>query len=175
MRQFRSAHDADIPGVMEIIDGAKAFLAAQGIDQWQSGYPDEASIIEDIQNENAYVLEDAGRICGTAAVVFGVEASYAVIHDGQWTTSEDYASIHRLAVAADMRGSGAADALMAGAEAVIAGRGLRAVRIDTHRENLVMQGMLARNGYTRCGTIYLDGIDGGAPREAFEKTLPPKE
>ena len=37
----RRAEEADLPAILAIADEAKAFLAAQGLDQWQHGYPAE--------------------------------------------------------------------------------------------------------------------------------------
>ena len=40
------------------------------------------------------------------------------------------------------------------------------LRIDTHEDNLVMQHVLEKNGFTKCGIIYLES---GDPRLAYEK------
>ena len=52
--------------------------------------------------------------------------------------------------------------LPAGADAA-AGHRLRA---DTHADNLTMQRCLEREGFVRCGTIY---VEDGTPRVAFER------
>lgn len=172
MRTFRPATQADLPSIMRIIAQAQAYLAAQGIDQWQDGYPDEDVMRTDIRGGHGYVLTEDGRVIGLAAIVVGDEPSYAEIHDGAWTTQPQYACIHRVALDMERRGSGAANDLMKSAEDVIREHGITSVRIDTHRDNCVMQGMLARNGYTPCGVIYLcDGNERGAERIALEKTL----
>jgi RimJ/RimL family protein N-acetyltransferase len=43
------------------------------------------------------------------------------------------------------------------------------IRVDTHSSNCVMQALLARLGYTRCGVIRLSD---GTPRDAFQKVRP---
>lgn len=160
----------DLPRVREIVAGAQAYLARQGVDQWQDGYPDEAVLLADIALGQGYVLREAGRIRGIVAVQFAPEESYAVIEDGAWTTAEPYACIHRVAL--DAPGSGLADVLMAAAEDVIRTAGVRSVRIDTHPDNLPMRRMLMRNGYTACGTITLAATsEKGAKRLALEKRL----
>ena len=40
------------------------------------------------------------------------------------------------------------------------------VRIDTHKDNKIMQGLLKRYGFTYCGIIY---IASGAPRLAYQR------
>ncbi len=43
------------------------------------------------------------------------------------------------------------------------------IRIDTHKDNKVMQHVLARNGFKRCGIIFLLN---GDPRVAFQLEVP---
>lgn len=154
--------------MLEIIGQAQRYLRDQGIDQWQDGYPDEAVVREDIRLRQGYVLEREGKVLGIASIVFGGEPTYEVIYEGAWTTEAPYASIHRVALDEAARGTGAADEIMREAEAIVLARGVHAIRIDTHRENRVMRGMLGRNGYTPSGVIYLAS---GAPRVALEKKL----
>ena len=42
----------DLNAVMTIINQAKKYFKEQGINQWQDGYPNENSIINDIRNCN---------------------------------------------------------------------------------------------------------------------------
>lgn len=157
-----------MPAMMAIVAQAQAYLAAQGIDQWQDGYPGEDVLREDIDAARGYVLVEDDAVCAIATIDFGGEPTYDVIYDGAWNTQTPYACLHRVAVDAALRGKGAADALVAAAEAVVRARGLSGVRVDTHRQNVVMQRMLARNGYRSCGVIYLES---GAERIALDKIL----
>ena len=43
------------------------------------------------------------------------------------------------------------------------------IRVDTHSDNHIMQHLLARHGFTLCGTIYLAS---GSPRLAYQRLLP---
>ena len=40
------------------------------------------------------------------------------------------------------------------------------LKIDTHENNVVMQNLLKKNGFTYCGRIY---VDDGGERLAFQK------
>ena len=42
------------------------------------------------------------------------------------------------------------------------------IRIDTHKDNKIMQGLLARHGFSYCGIIYLKN---GSPRLAYQRVL----
>ena len=58
----------DLTAVMTIINQAKVYFKEQGINQWQDGYTDELTIINDISRHEAYVLEDNGEIVATAMI-----------------------------------------------------------------------------------------------------------
>ena len=50
------AKKKDLKGIMDIIKDAQELLANQNIDQWQNGYPNESIIINDIDNNESYLL-----------------------------------------------------------------------------------------------------------------------
>jgi len=162
-----------MPSILGIVAGAQAFLRSIGVDQWQAGYPDQQVMLADIRNGTGYVLEDpSGALLGILTIQFDREPAYDRLSEGAWSTPEPYACIHRAAVRADQRGTGAAAAMMEAAERVVVERGFRSIRIDTHRDNLPMLGMLAKCGFRRCGVIVLvDGVERGAQRVVLEKGL----
>lgn len=173
--EFRKTTVNDIARVCEIFDGARETMHAQGIDQWTDGYPAAADIITDIEAGESYVLcEDDGVVVATCAILLGGEVTYTVIENGAWLTDSTddenttYVAVHRVATDKNCRGKGLASRLIA--EAAVIGRraGKISLRIDTHRDNKPMQGMLARNGLTLCGEITLLS---GAKRNAYEKMI----
>ena len=86
---------------------------------------------------------------------------YEKIYEGSWNSCAPYGVIHRIAV--KYRGRGIADFCFS--ECIkIAG----SIRIDTHVGNLPMRGMLEKNGFKYCGTIYLND---GQSRCAYEKCV----
>lgn len=46
------------------------------------------------------------------------------------------------------------------------------IRVDTHHDNLVMQNILKKYGFRRCGIIYTHN---GTSRIAYQRTLTEKE
>ena len=168
-RHFRKTEYADIPAVMGLINQAKAYMKDQGIDQWQDGYPNEASIANDIAHDYSYVMEEKGKVIGTMAVLFDGEPTYDQIYDGAWKTSEEpYAAIHRVAVDAECKGQGIAGAMIEEVVKMCQEKGIRSIKNDTHKDNKSMQRMQAKNGFEYCGIIYLED---GAERIAFEKII----
>ena len=167
--ELRLTRTEDLERVLELIGQAREFLRVQGVNQWQDGYPNRESILEDIVLEQSYVLEDGDRLVGTAVLAFGGEPTYEKIYGGQWNTGAQSGVIHRIATDAGSRGRGVATKLLLGLEEICARRGVFGLRVDTHRENKPMQGLLKKRGYRECGTIYLS--DGVSERVAFDKIL----
>ncbi len=167
MTTIRKATRNDLIHIMEIIADAQHFLRAEGVDQWQDGYPTEAIIAEDIERGNLYVAEcDNAEICAIAAIIFDGEPTYSTIHNGEWPNDAPYAVIHRMAIRSTARRSGLALSLFAFAEELCRKRDLNNIRVDTHSDNRAMQSLLRRLNYTYCGQITLQS---GAPRIAFIK------
>ena len=161
---------ADLPHILPLYDAAKAFLKAQGLDQWQDGYPNEESARKDIADGTCYVLEDNGEILGSACLAFGVEPTYNKIYDGNWAASPAvYGFLHRIAVSPKTRGKGAAGLFFDELKRLAREQNITVIRGDTHRGNLPMQRVMAKNGLAYRGVIYLED---GAERLAYECILP---
>ena len=60
MRRLRAAALSEEELAMDIINQAKAHLRAQGIDQWQTGYPDRDCLERDVRTGKGYFLEEDG-------------------------------------------------------------------------------------------------------------------
>lgn len=165
---FRKASKTDTAFLMNIIKQAQADLKAQGVDQWQNGYPNEQTIQADISSGTSYVLLADGDIVGTACISFDGEPSYDKIYGGSWLSDYRYAVIHRIAVASAVKRNGFASALMLKALTLCSESGIKSIRADTHEKNTAMQGLLRKNQFTHCGTIYLSD---GSSRIAYERLI----
>ena len=166
---FRKATHPDIPSILVIIQQAQHYLKQHSIDQWQNGYPNHDSITNDIQNGCSYVMEENGTIIGTMAFILEEEPTYAHIYEGSWKTNGlRYATLHRVAVLEERKGSGIAGKMLQEAELLCRSCSIGSIRMDTHRENLSMQRMMQKNNFAYCGIIYLED---DAERLAYEKLL----
>lgn len=159
MYQVRMAQEADMARILEIYAHARGFMEKTGNpNQWGKTHPPKAQLQEDIAIGQLWVVEDNAGIHGVFAYLTGEDPTYGYIEDGQWLSEEPYGTIHR--VASDGSG-GIFSAVMAFALA----RNPH-VRIDTHRDNHVMQHVVSKHGFNRCGIIYLEN---GDPRIAYER------
>ena len=167
--KLRKAFPEDEAAVLELYGEASRFLAAQGIDQWQNGYPNREAFQEDLARGESWVLEENGEVLATACLGFGREPTYDIIYQGAWAVEpEEYAFLHRIAVSEKLRGKNAPALFFDQLEQDARKRGLLCLRGDTHRGNKIMQRVLEKNGLVYRGIIYLE--DGGE-RLAFEKLL----
>lgn len=166
--EFRKSIETDINNIMKIIKQAQAYFKVQGIDQWQNNYPNVESISSDIADNNSYVLLKDNNIVATAAVSFDGESTYDTIFEGEWTTNNEYAVIHRIAVDNTYKGLGLSSEIIKHVEQLCLNKGVHSIKIDTHEENISMQKLLEKNKFQYCGIIYLEDR---SKRIAFEKTL----
>ena len=158
----------DIEKIMYVIHEAQESMRANGIPQWQDGYPNEEVISQDIKIGNSYVLVEDENIIGTAYIVAGHEPSYDYIEGGQWLNDHPYVVVHRIAVRKDYKGKDVARYMMEFAEKIAREHQLQDIHIDTHHDNIPMRTFLAKLGYHACGTIYLDN---GDKRIAYQKSF----
>lgn len=166
--KFRKANKNDIENIMPIIKQGQDFLREQGVNQWIDNYPDKDIIEEDIQKEYGYIVEEESQILATAAISFDGEVTYEKIYDGKWLTNGDYCVIHRMAIHKDKRGSDVSTFMMNSMESLCKEKGVKSIKVDTHRRNIPMQQYLKKNGFDYCGVIFLSD---GDERLAFEKIL----
>lgn len=155
----RKARKSDIDEIMRVTAAAKETMRSRGNTvQWAGDYPDRSLWLSDIKNKNAYVVTEDGNIVAAFAFIFGEDPTYGYI-EGEWPNDEPYATIHRAASDGSVHGV---------VTAITDYCSLRTanLRADTHEVNTVMKKALTKNGFERCGTIYLAD---GTPRVAFHK------
>lgn len=159
---IRKATYDDIPVLMDVFRKARGIMRSSGnMHQWNDGYPSEEIVRRDIDNGHSYVLCEDGEVVATMAFIPGPDPTYAVICDGCWLSDEPYHVIHRIAVVEP--GHNAAKALLDWGFGQTG-----SIRIDTHKDNVIMQHVLSKYGFTHCGMILLAN---GDPREAYQKDL----
>ena len=159
--EIRKAKMEELDEIMEIFARARKFMAEQGNpNQWGTAKPARETIEEDIQLGRSYVCVEDDKIAATFFYLPGVDPTYLKIYDGEWLNQDEYAVVHRIASAGTVKGAGSFCINWAFEQC-------GNLKIDTHKDNIVMQNMLKKNGFTYCGIIYL--LDGDE-RMAFQKS-----
>lgn len=163
---FRKAAEKDLQTATALIEQAKVFLRENGVDQWQTGYPNEAAIAGDLQRKEGYVMEVEGQVRGYACISFAGEPCYNDLV-GNWLSDLPYGVVHRMAIDNGCKGKGAAPAFFRFAEELCKERDIHSIRVDTDGDNRMMQRVLEKQGFTYCGTVCFDNSE----KIAFEKLL----
>jgi len=167
-RIIREAKPTDITDIMQVMEAAKKIMRQSGnLHQWADGYPSEAVIISDMEKHGGFVLEEGdgedqstGRIVGYFAFLPSPEPTYSKIYDGEWLDdTQSYHVIHRIASKPDVHGifSDIMDFCFSHDANI---------RIDTHKDNRIMQHNIEKHGFTYCGIIHLAD---GDERLAYQK------
>ena len=160
-RTIREARPTDIADIMQVMEAAKKIMRSSGnMRQWGDGYPSEAVISSDMEKHCGYVIEEAGRIVGYFAFLHSPEPTYSKIYNGEWLNdTQSYHVIHRIASYPDVHGvfSSIMDFSFSHDTNI---------RIDTHKDNRIMQHNIEKHGFTYCGIIYLAN---GDERLAYQK------
>lgn len=165
---FRHSNINDLQDIMNIIKEAKEYFKSAGIDQWQGEYPQVEVIKNDIENNTSFVLEINKEISAISSVIFDGEETYNKIFDGEWISDGEYTTIHRIAVDNKSKGLGLSTYIIKQVEKLSLEKNIRSIRVDTHRDNLIMQRILVKNDFKFCGVIYLKD---GNERLAYEKLI----
>ena len=162
--RIRHTTEADIGRAMQIYAHARAFMAATGNPhQWgPTNWPPEELVRQDVATGKGYACEHEGRVVGVFFFDAGpdIEPTYAQIEDGAWLDDGPYGVVHRIASSGEVPGVGSFCIEWAFEQC-------GHLRIDTHADNVVMQGLLRKLGFVHTGTIYV--YEDHLPRMAFEK------
>ena len=164
-RIIRVARPDDMADIMTVMDAAKKIMRQSGnMYQWGEDYPSESVIIADIERYGGFVIveddgeyqssdgehQSSGMIVGYFAFLSSPEPTYARIYGGKWLDDErPYHVVHRIASYPDAHGifSSIMDFCFSHDPNI---------RIDTHRDNTIMQHNIVKHGFTYCGIIYLN-------------------
>ena len=172
---IRPATEADLPALRPVFEAAKGIMRADGnLEQWAApGFPGDALLLRDIARGGGYVISSevekssvmpgstghlSPRIVAYFALLPSPEPTYTHI-EGAWLTDEPYGVIHRMASYPEEHGIFAAIIDFAAAR-------YAHLRIDTHRDNRIMQHLIEKHGFTYCGVIWLED---GTDRLAYER------
>ncbi len=160
---IREAKPADIADIMLVMEAAKGIMRASGnMYQWADGYPSEDAITADMEKKGGFVIEDANKVVGYFAFLASPEPTYAQIYEGQWVDDvQSYHVVHRIASYPDVHG------IFSAIMDFCFSRDTN-IRIDTHRDNKIMQHNLLKHNFTYCGIIYLLS---GDERLAYQRII----
>ncbi len=161
--EIRKSKPTDLDTIMEIYAYARKFMEEHGNpNQWgPTHWPPKSLIEKDIAQGKSYVCQHNGNIVGVFFFDAGqdIEATYRNI-EGKWIGNDNYGVVHRIATNGIKKGVGSFCIDWAYQQC-------GHLRIDTHTDNVVMQNLLTKLDFKKCGIIYV--AEDNYPRFAYEK------
>lgn len=159
---IRPAEPGDLDTILNIYVYAREQMRLTGNPkQWGDSNPPAETVREDIRQKRAYVILSQNDICGVFVFIIGADPTYQQIENGAWLNDEPYGTIHRIA------GNGKENGILSAALSFCEKR-IDNIRIDTHADNHIMQHLLEKYGFIRCGHIY---VEDGTQRIAYQKNI----
>lgn len=166
--ELRLAREDDREIILQIYDDGSKKLKALGLDQWQGkDKPNLDNFKELIANKNIFVLDDGGKVV-SSVIIYDYDIDYENNLDGRWQSPKPYVALHRIGTLSSQGKKGYGRKIIELAESYARENHFKSVRIDTHRGNKTMQGLLKSLNYKYVGLVYLSGKN---ERFAFEKEL----
>ena len=152
---------SDLNKLMDIFDTARRFMQSTGnANQWINGYPQRELIMHEINSGHCYSLHKRTRICRRNILFYPRTRSDILPHRRRRLVDNDpYWVIHRIASDGSCRGI--FEACINWCE-----KQTPNLRVDTHADNKIMQNLLEKHGFIRCGIIY---VANGTPRIAYQR------
>ena len=163
---LRRARREELPLCLQILSSGREFQRQQGFVQWADGYPDSATVEQDLLAGDGWFFCVDDQPAGYFYLGFTGDDAYPLIR-GQWHFEGAYAVVHRIAISGAFRGLGLTEQVFRLIGELVLSRGVEILRIDTLQDNERMRHVLQKNGFAYCGTV----IQNGGDRMAFDKKL----
>lgn len=149
---IKKASKQDLDQLLTVVKSCGKNLIDQGIFQWNEEYPKREDLLEDIELQELWKLEDKNSIIGLIVLTENEDAEY---QDVKWLTkNHKNLYIHRLAVDPNFQGKGYAQKLMDFAEKYAKENGYSSIRLDTFSENKRNLNFYEKRNYVKLESIY---------------------
>ena len=171
---FRLGRIEDKDRIKQMFDWAREKFKIQGTFQWGDDYPTEREFLKDLEKDIVYVWVDdiTNEVTGVVTIMYTVDINYNKI-EGAWLNDRPYASIHRICVAKGYENQEIGQKLYEKCEERIRQDNIvKDIKVDTYYLNKSMTRLIEKNGFVKCGKIYLlrDNVF-DKERIAYQKVL----
>ena len=161
--QVRQATINDLDRIMCVIEAARMIMQENGNPhQWVNGYPSVEVIQHDISEQSGFVLlNEQQQVVAYFAFYQTPDPTYNIIYEGEWLNDLPYGVVHRISSLPCVHGT--FEAVLRFCSCLNSN-----LRVDTHRDNSIMQHLLIKRGFKYCGIIH---VANGDERLAFQRFL----
>lgn len=156
---IKKANQEDLKPLLPLYEKSRQLMKEAGnASQWGDGYPSEERLMMDLAQESLYKVLVNDQIIGGFMFGLGPEEEYKSL-EGSWLNESPYFVIHRITAP---EAKGVTREIFAWAK-----KQTDNLRIDTHKDNMIMRHILEREGFTYVGEITLAD---GSRRMAYHRT-----
>jgi len=149
---IKNALRTDIDKLYAITKRCAREMIARGIFQWDEKYPSIDILLQDIELEQLWKIEEESLIIGIIVLTEIEDEEYKNV---KWLTkSGNSLYVHRLAVDPKFQGLGYAQKLMNFAEKFAKENNYSSIRLDTFSKNRRNQIFYKKRDYTKLEKIY---------------------
>ncbi len=148
---FRKATREDLKAIHQLYQNAIKTMESKGIYQWDSIYPNEEVIQNDILNEEMFL----GEVDGNIASVFALNQEYDTDYkDGNWAYKDaTFSIVHRLCVNPDFQGKGIGKKTVHFIENILRNKKIETIRLDAYSLNPISLNMYEGLGFKKAGEV----------------------
>ncbi|MGD9608457.1 MAG: GNAT family N-acetyltransferase [Desulfovibrionaceae bacterium] len=149
--EIRKGYLKDLESIMGIVENAIVSMDSEGIDQWDDIYPNDETLVSDIEQSYLYVFDDQGEIKGFVVLNEHQEKEYVAI-PWKYDTGRQLV-IHRLCTDPRYKRRGIATALIDYAELWAKAHQYASIRLDAFTGNPAACALYERKGYEKRGIV----------------------
>jgi len=151
--KIRKAQKTDLENIMKMYRSCVKGMIKNGINQWDSKYPNSDIISCDLKAETYYIAEIEKEIIGGINIDHNQDNTYLDIN---WKDKSDlFLVVHRLAVKEEFWNKNIGKVLMQFTEKLVIKKKLKSIRLDTYSGNPKAMNFYRRLGYSELGKINL--------------------
>jgi possible acetyltransferase len=166
---MRKANFKDLEKVSDIVEEAKKSLKNDGVDQWQKGTPNLPLLAKQVSRNYSYIYEKDGEVLAYAYLNPDYDPTYASVREAM--KGDNSITIHTLCVNKDKMGKGIGSLFFEQIKDFAVKNNKDSLRIDTHKDNFRMRGLIKKFGFSYIGIIYINDNGIAKPRYAYELLL----
>ncbi len=151
--KIRKANLEDIDNIMHMYNSCVSGMIDEGINQWDSTYPNKQIILNDIKYSTFFIVEINKEIVAGINIDKNQDNTYKSI---KWyDKSNSFLVVHRLAVKKEYWNKKIGKKLMLFTEELVINNKLNSIRLDTYSGNPKAMEFYTRLGYKKMGSIQL--------------------
>jgi GNAT superfamily N-acetyltransferase len=140
----------DLVTIEKVLEDVKADMNSNGIDQWDSEYPNRKILKQDIEHQVGYVYVENEKVLSYMVLNESYDKEYDLL---TWKYGSPFLVLHRLFVSPTAQGKGISSKMIKFAEQYARENGYNSIRLDAFSLNQTANMVYLQKGYELVGTV----------------------